>query len=220
MQGQIGNQAVQRLLAQRKGNDGPFELNDETTNQINQHRGGGHVLDSGVQEKLGGAMGYDFSQVKVHTSPEAHDLNQQVGAKAFTTGNDVFFSQGAYSPQTSSGQELIAHELTHVVQQSAGNVGSSGGGMTVNAPNDRYEQEADAVAQTVVSGGAAVQTQAAAVGVQREEVKPEDEEKIQTKADPTIQREEVKSEDEEKVQMKADPTFQREEVKPEDEEKV
>ena len=67
---------------------------------------------------MAAATGHDFSDVKVHTDPEAHALNEQLGAKAFTTGHDIFFRAGAYDPASSGGQELVAHELTHVVQQS------------------------------------------------------------------------------------------------------
>ena len=62
-------------------------------------------------------MGADFSQVKVHTDAHADQLSRSIQANAFTTGNDVFFKQGAYDPSSSSGQELLAHELTHVIQQ-------------------------------------------------------------------------------------------------------
>jgi hypothetical protein len=66
---------------------------------------------------MGQAMGADFSGVKVHTDSQSDQLNQSIQAKAFTTGQDVFFRQGAYDPGSREGQELIAHELTHVVQQ-------------------------------------------------------------------------------------------------------
>ncbi len=131
LQNQVGNGAVQRLLAQRSG-DGPTELDDDTATRINSARGGGQSLDSGVQTKMGEAMGSDFSGVRVHTGSESNQLNEQLGAKAFTTGNDVFFRDGEYSPNSGSGQELIAHELTHVVQQGSGAVPSSGK-MAVNA---------------------------------------------------------------------------------------
>ncbi|MGR3279773.1 eCIS core domain-containing protein [Acaryochloris marina NIES-2412] len=71
----------------------------------------------GVQQTMGQAMGADFSGVRVHTDAQSNQLNQSLQAKAFTTGQDVFFQQGAYAPEKQSGQELIAHELTHVVQQ-------------------------------------------------------------------------------------------------------
>jgi Domain of unknown function (DUF4157)/ADP-ribosyltransferase exoenzyme len=75
-----------------------------------------------LQEKMSQAMGADFSGVKVHTDSQSDQLNQSIQAKAFTTGQDVFFRQGAFDPSSRSGQELLAHELTHVVQQNGGNV--------------------------------------------------------------------------------------------------
>lgn len=182
-QQQIGNRAVQRLLAQRSG-DGPFDLDNETADRINRERGGGQSLDSTVQTKMSDATGQDFSDVKVHTGPESHALNESLSAKAFTTGHDIFFREGAYDPGSSSGQELLAHELTHVVQQSSGRVGSGGGGMTVNAPGDTYEQEADSVAKAVTST-------TAASSLQRQELDDDD---VQTKA---LQRQEVEDEEEE-----------------------
>jgi hypothetical protein len=207
LQQQVGNRAVQRLLAQRSG-EGAFELDDDTTTRINQARGGGQALDSSVQEQMSANMGHDFSGVRVHTSSEADQLNQQLSAKAFTTGQDIFFRQGAYDPGSSGGQELIAHELTHVVQQGSGQVSSGGGGMTVNAPDDAYEQEADTVAKQAVNTSNEAGSQADVAGVQREGA-PEEEE-LQTKA---IQREGM-PEEEEELQTKA---IQREGV-PEEEE--
>jgi hypothetical protein len=151
LQRKVGNRAVQRLLAQRSGGtDGAFDLDDETAARINRQRSDGQPLDGSMQARMSAATGGDFSDVKVHTSTESAELSQQVGALAFTTGKDIFFNQGAYNPQSSHGQELLAHELTHVVQQSAGGAGA-GSSMTVNAPGDQYEQEADAVAKAVTS---------------------------------------------------------------------
>jgi Domain of unknown function (DUF4157) len=84
---------------------------------INRARGGGQPLEAGLQQTMGQAMGVDFSGVRVHTDHQADQLNRSIQAKAFTTGKDVFFGQGAYRPGSPSGQELIAHELTHVAQQ-------------------------------------------------------------------------------------------------------
>ena len=207
LQQAIGNRAVQRLVAQRSGDSG-FELDDETAGRINQARGGGQALDENVQQKMSGAMGHDFSQVRVHTSNEADSLNQDLGAKAFTTGQDIFFKDGSYDPGSSSGQELIAHELTHVVQQNTGSVSSGGSGMVVNPPDDVYEQEADAVAQQATSLDAVSEQQLSGEAVQREEMAEEEE--LQMKADETVQREEMTEEEE--LQMKADETVQREET--------
>ncbi len=172
LQRRVGNRAVQRMLAQRQA-AGPTELDEDTVSRINRERSGGQPLDQSAGERMTNATGQDFSQVKVHTSPKSAALNQELGAKAFTTGNDVFFNEGAYQPNNSGGQELIAHELTHVVQQSTGAASSSGSGMTVNAPGDVFEQEADRVSQAVTRmDGSSSQ------GVQRE-TQEEEEEPVQ-----------------------------------------
>lgn len=89
----------------------------EVEKGINSAKGGGQPLAPNLQQKMGNAMGADFSGVRVHTDNNANKLNESIQAKAFTTGRDVFFKQGAYQPNSKGGQELIAHELTHVVQQ-------------------------------------------------------------------------------------------------------
>ncbi|MBN2394143.1 MAG: DUF4157 domain-containing protein [Anaerolineae bacterium] len=199
----VGNQAIQRLIAQRSG-DGPTELDDDTANRINRERGGGQALDSGVQEQMGGAMGQDFSGVTVHTSQESDDLNRQLGSKAFTTGKDIFFREGNYEPHSSSGQELIAHELTHVAQQGAGRV-HSGGQMAVNAPGDSFEQEADAFAKTATAP-------AAMSGVQRQE---EEEEAVQAQEE---EEEAVQAQEEEEEEVQAQEEEEEEEVQAQEEE--
>ena len=88
--------------------------------QIQSARGKGNPLAPQLQTQMGNAMGADFSGVRVHTDSQSNELNQSIQAKAFTTGQDVFFRSGTYDPGSHSGQELIAHELTHVVQQSGG----------------------------------------------------------------------------------------------------
>jgi len=168
LQNPLSNRAIQRLLAQRSS-DGAFDLDDATANRINQACSGGQALDGTVQTQMSESMGTNFSGVRVHTSSEAHALNEQLSAKAFTTGHDIFFRAGEYNPDSSSGQELIAHELTHVVQQGSGVVGG-GGAMRVNPPGDQFEQEADSVAKTVTTG-APVPT------AQRQEL-PEEEEDV------------------------------------------
>jgi len=98
------------------------EASTDLETAINSARGGGQPLDAGLQRSMGQAMGADFSGVRVHTDAQSDQLNQSIQAKAFTTGQDVFFRQGAYDPGSHGGQELIAHELTHVVQQNGGAV--------------------------------------------------------------------------------------------------
>ena len=192
----VGNRAVQRLLVQRSG-DGPSELDDETASRINSARGGGQPLHAGTQTQMGEALGADLSGVRVHTSPEAHDLNQRLGAKAFTTGTDVFFRQGAYQPDASSGQELIAHELTHVVQQSTGAVGGGGGKMTVNAPGDAFEQEADGVARDVTRGSQTTGSEQSDETAQLQPLEEEEEVQMQElEEEEEVQMQELEEEEE------------------------
>jgi hypothetical protein len=106
-----------KSLVQRRENLGGVEASTDLESSIQSARGTGQSLDTDLQEKMGQAMGVDFSGVKVHTDSQSDQLNKSIQAKAFTTGQDVFFRQGAYEPGSRGGQELIAHELTHVVQQ-------------------------------------------------------------------------------------------------------
>lgn len=149
MQQTVGNAAVQRFLAQRRGEDSS-EVDEETSSTINAKRGSGHSLDPHIAQKASDTLGHDFGDVNVHTDSHSDTLSRQLGAKAFTTGKDIFFREGAYDPGSSEGQSLISHELTHVVQQS-GNTEPGQGKMTVNDPNDQYESEADQVADTIMS---------------------------------------------------------------------
>ena len=203
LQKKVGNRAVQRLIAQRADafSQGG-ELDDETASHIQRQRGAGQPLDSQLQAKIQQASGQDFSGVKVHTSPEADALNRQLSATAFTTGQDIFFRDGAYDPHSNRGQELVAHELTHIVQQSSGAVGSGAGRMTVNPPGDVYEQEADAAARQLTMPGTEIGTQ---TGLQRQVGEEEEEETVQRQADEeeeeeTVQRQVSSEEEEEEVQ--------------------
>jgi len=99
---------------------GGREASQDLSNAINSARGRGQSLDAGLQQSMGQAMGANFSRVRIHTDANSDHLNESIQAKAFTTGNDVFFRRGAYEPGSRRGQELIAHELTHVLQQNSG----------------------------------------------------------------------------------------------------
>ncbi|MHC5755974.1 MAG: eCIS core domain-containing protein, partial [Nostoc sp.] len=100
--------------------DGGMAASPDLETSILQARGGGQSLADNIRQPMEQAFGTDFSGVKVHTGTQADQLNQSIHAKAFTTGQDVFFRQGAYEPGSQEGQKLLAHELTHVVQQGEG----------------------------------------------------------------------------------------------------
>jgi hypothetical protein len=121
-------------------------LGPELAGRIQARRGGGTPLDAGTRARMETAFGASFADVGIHTDGEADHLNRSISAVAFTTGSDIFFRQGSYEPTTATGRQLLAHELTHVVQQR----GMSGTGpMTVGPADDGYERQADSMATTV-----------------------------------------------------------------------
>jgi len=108
-------------MVQHQGKAG-MAANPNLETSINQAKGNGQPMADNIREPMEQAFGADFSGVKVHTDSQSDKLNQSIQARAFTTGQDVFFKQGEYNPQSRDGQELLAHELTHVLQQSGGMV--------------------------------------------------------------------------------------------------
>src|SRR4051794_10078023 len=148
---QVGNAGVARLVRgegiERSG-DGPAQLDREIARAIDAQRGRGSELDGDARVKLEGALGDDFSDVRIHDDAEAHELSESVSAEAFTTGSDVFFQQGKYEPGSSAGEKLLAHELTHVTQQRGATRSAD---MTISDPGDASEVEASAIADRVSS---------------------------------------------------------------------
>jgi hypothetical protein len=112
--------------------------------------GGGQALDAPVRAMMEEHLGADLSSVRVHTDGTADASARSVGAEAYTVGTDVVFAAGRYSPDTESGQRVLAHELTHVVQQRSGPVDGTpvDGGIAVSDPGDRFEQEAERSAES------------------------------------------------------------------------
>lgn len=147
-----GNRYVQRLLQRSGMGLGGGTVSPETEGAIERARGTGQALDATARSFLEESMGADFSSVRVHTGPQADSFNQSLSARAFTTGSDVFFARGEYQPGSSAGRELLAHELTHVVQQ-----GAAGGVRRKCAECEEEERkagEAPALQAKLVVGGA------------------------------------------------------------------
>ena len=96
------------------------DVDADVARSIQSAKGGGAPLHDGVRSSMERGFGADFRGVRVHTGGEADALNRSLNARAFTTGNDIFFGSGEYNPGSSGGQEMIAHELTHTVQQGGG----------------------------------------------------------------------------------------------------
>lgn len=88
--------------------------------KIKQSSGSGSRLTQGVKREMTSRMGVDFSDVTIHTGENASNLANELSARAFTHGKDIYFNTGEYKPKTKKGKHLLAHELTHVVQQSKG----------------------------------------------------------------------------------------------------
>ena len=107
-------------------------------------RGGGRPLDGQVRPQMEGAFGEDFSDVRIHTGPEASRSAESVQARAYTVGDEIVFGNSAYAPGTDDGDRRLAHELTHVVQQRQGPVDGTpqGDGIAVSSPADPFERAA------------------------------------------------------------------------------
>jgi hypothetical protein len=176
--GTLANSTVQRLLrgVARKGNDSIAgnTVDDAIARAIQSKRGSGQGLPDAARRDMEGTLGDDFADVRVHTDAEADGLNKAVQAEAFTTGTDIFFRSGRYDPASDDGRKLLAHELTHVVQQRGAPPAAD---MRVSSPDDASERQASAVADH-------------AGGVARQET-PEEEE-LQTS---TLAREEMPEEE-------------------------
>lgn len=112
---EVQTNAVDQL--QRGSTEAAPQIDSDMEAKINTARSTGRPLPDDARGPMEQAFGADFSGVRVHTSSEADVLSNSLQARAFTTGQNIFFRQSQYAPHTSQGQELLAHELTHVVQQ-------------------------------------------------------------------------------------------------------
>jgi hypothetical protein len=114
--------------------------------QLTRPPSGGAPLPEAARSRMESGFGADFSGVRVHTGAEAIQMNQGLNAQAFTRGSHIYFGAGRYNPETDAGRHLVAHELTHVVQQGAAQQGhttqtqarsAAGSVQRNNAPSER-----------------------------------------------------------------------------------
>jgi len=154
--------------------------------------GGGSPLDGQTRALMESRLGHDFSDVRVHTDTKAHESAQSINAQAYTVGSDVVFQSGRYEPSTDAGRHVLAHELTHVVQQRSGPVDGmpAPGGIRVSDPSDPFERAAEQTAASAMSEPAPVTAVAEGAAVQRQE--EEEEEPVQALA---VQRQEAEEEE-------------------------
>jgi hypothetical protein len=215
--GQAGMLGLQRVA----GNSAAAGAMEERSPVHDVISSGGSPLDDGVRADMEARMGHDFGDVRVHTGDTADASARSVSAHAYTVGSNIVFQRGSYDPGSSSGQTLLAHELTHVVQQRSGPVDGTpaAGGVSVSDPSDRFEVEAASNAQNVMSQpapAAPVAATAAPAAVQRHASDVTEVQAAHDASVPSVQRE---GEEEEEAQASHDPSLgpvQREEAEEEE----
>jgi hypothetical protein len=150
LQRTVGNGAVTSMLEEERS---------PVHDVINS---GGRPLEPDVRAGMEARLGHDFSDVRVHDDSTAAASASAVNAHAYTVGSNVVFQRDKYDPSTQEGKTTLAHELTHVIQQRSGPVDgmSAPGGIKVSDPGDRFEREAAANADRVMSRPAPAQTAA------------------------------------------------------------
>ena len=134
-------------------------------------RSPGQPLDAGTRGHMESRFAHDFSRVRVHTDARAAQSAQSVAARAYTVGNHIVFNHAAYDPRSRGGQQLLAHELTHTVQQ-AGTPSSPAPSLEIGPVNSPHEMEADRVADAVVSGATVPRIGSSGAAIARKAKKP------------------------------------------------
>ncbi|WP_143306548.1 eCIS core domain-containing protein [Chitinophaga vietnamensis] len=113
----MANKVMNTPFIQRKENGGNATVSETASRQIHASSGKGQSMDGHTQSFMESRFNTDFSQVRIHTDHESAQMNRDLHAQAFTVGNDIYFNSGKYDPQSDSGKRLLAHELTHTIQQ-------------------------------------------------------------------------------------------------------
>lgn len=113
------NQSVQRSISKIEGKvaGSASAVGGDVSSTLSSSKGKGSKMEPTTKQDMESSFGRDFNGVNIHTGSEAIQMNQKIGAKAFTNGNDIYFNKGAYNPSSNEGKHLLAHELTHTVQQ-------------------------------------------------------------------------------------------------------
>lgn len=198
LQRTIGNAGVATLL----------QRNTEAEEEVSpvkelMNGGGGRALDEPTRSFMESRLGADFGDVRVHTGAKATEAARSVQAHAYTVGSDLVFQDGQFNPSSTDGRKMLAHELTHVVQQRSGPVDGTPapGGISISDPSDRFERAAEASAERVVSGEkASPQPPGAGTGIQRQEAGEEEEEQLQAAAVQRQESDEAEGEEQEELQ--------------------
>ncbi|MCB9760374.1 MAG: DUF4157 domain-containing protein [Alphaproteobacteria bacterium] len=148
------NQAM--LGVMRRADDHPGQEEDASGAVEQVLRRAGQPLPSPVRARLEAAFGRDLAGVRVHTDAAANRAARGVNAVAFTQGEHIVFGPGAFQPGTPTGDEILGHEVTHVVQHLEGRTGQASdveGGVPVTTPGDTVEREAEHFGQAFAQQG-------------------------------------------------------------------
>lgn len=147
--GQAMWRAAERRAATlyRRAVDGEGRSEDPVVDQALQRIGGGRALPDGVRRAMERELGVPLDRVRIHTDSVAAEAARAVCAEAFTVGEDIFFAEHTFAPDTETGAKLLAHELTHVVQAWQQRTRAGRPGARVSDPNDDLEHEANAAAE-------------------------------------------------------------------------
>ncbi|MGZ5249783.1 MAG: eCIS core domain-containing protein [Caldimonas sp.] len=124
----------------------------------------GEALSPALRDRFEPRFGADFSGVRVHRGGAAEDLARALSARAFTVGQHIVFGAGAYAPEASPGQRLLAHELAHTLQQRHAQTVQR---LAIGATDDSHERAADAVADAVMRGGTMPVAPSSPLSIQR-----------------------------------------------------
>jgi hypothetical protein len=124
---------IQTALLQRHGRSPPTPAFD-FEHHLTSSKGGGNALSGSTRQFMETRFGADFSGVRIHTGTVAETLSSSIQAQAFTHGNDIYFNSGKYTPESGSGGLLLAHELTHTIQQGASKSVDSGANAVTRKP--------------------------------------------------------------------------------------
>ncbi|MGZ4054943.1 MAG: eCIS core domain-containing protein [Bacteroidia bacterium] len=103
-----------------KSEDGSLSGTEKLQTTLDSSKGSGQALDDKTKTEMGDKMGADLSDVKIHTDSRAHEMSENINAKAFTHGQDIYFKQGNFDTTSTEGKSLLAHELAHTQQQKNG----------------------------------------------------------------------------------------------------
>ena len=135
---------------QRSATDAGADLAPSSVENV--LRSSGAPLDSGSRAFFEPRLGMDFSKVRIHTGAEAASSARDVAARAYTVGSRIVFNSGQYAPHMREGRKLLAHELTHVVQQANAVEAAGRSRLSVGTADHSSEVEADSAARMVGNG--------------------------------------------------------------------